>query len=175
VLAFGALLLLLPVITQAHFIIEFTDGTRVTVSNYKEVGQTVKVYTQAGWFAFRKDDVARVIDTNPGKGRQSPDAPAETNLTSPSEIKKKAEYQQQLALEQQQAPEQTRQKKDHLQDIQTQSTFTLLKEALSQFLTAPDLGDLYQRVKEGLFGLRYIFALLLGIKVLKIFFSASIR
>jgi len=175
-LAFSALLLLLPVNTQAHFIIEFTDGTRIIVSNYKEVDRAVKVYTKEGWFAFLKNDITKIIDTNPHKGRRSLDTPAETKLTSPSEVKQKAEHQQQLALAQQALEqEQARQTKDHLQEVKTQSTSTLLKEALSQLLTIPDLQDLYQRAKAGLFGLRYIFALLLGIKVLKIFFSASIR
>ncbi len=177
VLTFGALLLLLSDIAQAYFIIEFIDGTRITVSNYKEVGQTVKVYTQEGWFAFRKDDVARIIDTNPRRGTRSPGIPAETKLTSPADIKKRAEHQQQSAFTPQQAPgpEQARQKKDHVQEIQTQPTLTLLKEALSQFLTVPDVYELFHRVKGGLFQLRYIFALLLGIKVLKIFFTVGIR
>jgi hypothetical protein len=171
-----ALLLLTPVGAKAHFIIEFTDGTNITVSNYREIGQTVKVYTQQGWFAFRKEDIARIIDTTPKKGTRNQDALAETKLTSPVEVKKKAERQQ-FTIEQQQTPtqEQDRQKQSQLEKLKTESTFALLKQAFSQFMDFPDLGEVYQRIKGGLFSLRYIFALLLGIKVLKLFLTASIR
>jgi hypothetical protein len=171
-----ALLLLSTVVAEAHFVIEFTDGTNITVSNYREIGQTVKVYTQEGWFAFRKEDVARIIDTNPKRGTRIQDAPAQTKLTSPAEVKKKAEDQQ-FTVEQLQTPtqEQARQEQAHLENLKTESTLTLLKQAFSQFMDFPDLWELYQRLKGGLFGLRYLFALLLGIKVLKLFLTASIR
>lgn len=167
----GVLLFLLPVTAQAYFIIEFTDGTHITVSNYKEVGKTIKIHTQEGWFAFRKEDVAKIIDTNPNKGVRNLDVPADTKLTLPSEIKKKAEDQQQLALEQ----EQVQQKKTPLEEIRTRPTLSLLQEALSYLTGIPDMHDLFHRAKGMLFGLRYIFALLLGVKVLKIFLAASTR
>jgi len=50
----------------------------------------------------------------------------------------------------------------------------LLKEEAS-YLGTTSLQDLFERVKGGGFQLRYVLALLLGVKVLKIFFSAGIR
>ncbi len=61
-LGLGVLLLALPVTAQADFIIEFTNGSRMTVSKYKEESATVKVYTAQGWFGFRKEDISEIID-----------------------------------------------------------------------------------------------------------------
>jgi hypothetical protein len=50
----------------------------------------------------------------------------------------------------------------------------LLKEA-AHSLGALSFQDLFARVKGGAFHLRYVVALLLGVKVLKLFFSVGIR
>ena len=49
----GALLLFQPLSASAKYLIEFADGQRMTVSNYEQVGDTVKVHTSLGSFAFR--------------------------------------------------------------------------------------------------------------------------
>lgn len=60
----------------ARFILEFTDGRKITVSNYEDLGQSIRVYTPNGSFAFRKEDVARIIDQKPPT--QFVQAPVET-------------------------------------------------------------------------------------------------
>jgi hypothetical protein len=159
VLALSALLFLLPVAAQAQFII--------TVSNYKEEGQKIKIHTSEGWFAFRKEDVARIIDLTTGKKVRSLDSPPDTKAASPAEMKEKAKPQ---TVESEPAPE----KNKAITEIETRSTWELLKEAAS-YLGTTSLQDLFERVKGGVFQLRYVLALLLGVKVLKIFFSAGIR
>jgi hypothetical protein len=47
---------------QAKFILEFTNGRKMTVSNYEEIGQNVKVYTPNGSFSFRKEDIVHISD-----------------------------------------------------------------------------------------------------------------
>ena len=159
VLALSALLFLLPVAAQAQFIIEFTDGNWITVSNYKEENQKIKIHTSEGWFAFRKEDVARIIDLTTGKKVRSLDSPPDTKAASPS--KEKAKLQ---TVESEPAPE----KNTAITEIETRSTLELLKEAAS-YLGTTSLQDLFERVKGGVFQLRYVLALLLGVKVLKIF------
>ena len=63
----GALLLLQPLTASAKYLIEFSDGQRMTVSNYEQAGDTVKVHTSLGSFAFRKDDVVHITNLNPGE------------------------------------------------------------------------------------------------------------
>ena len=66
----GALLLLYPLTASAKYLIEFADGQRMTVSNYEQAGDTVKVHTSLGSFAFRKDDVVHITDLNPGEKKK---------------------------------------------------------------------------------------------------------
>ena len=63
----GMLLLFQPPTVFAKYLIEFADGQRMTVSNYEEIGDTLKVHTSLGSFAFRKDDVIHITDLNPGE------------------------------------------------------------------------------------------------------------
>ncbi len=168
ILVFSVLLLLLPAAAQAQFIIEFTDGNRITVSNYKEEGQKIKIHTSEGWFAFRQEDVALIIDLSTGKKVRKLDSPPDTTLTSPAKIPERAEPQPA-------EPEKTLERSKALTEIETRPTLELLREAVSSLGTTPHLKDLFEQVKGGLFEVRYVIALLLGVKVLKIFFSASIR
>jgi hypothetical protein len=57
------MLLILPA-TQAwaDFIIEFTDGRKVTVGRYVEEGETLKIYSTVGVIGFRKSDVKRITE-----------------------------------------------------------------------------------------------------------------
>jgi hypothetical protein len=163
------LLFFLPAAAQAQFIIEFTDGNRITVSNYKEEGQKIKIHTSEGWFAFRQEDVAQIIDLTTGKKVRSLDSPPDTKLTSPpAKIPEKMEHQPA-------EPEKTPERSKAITEIETRPTLELLREAASYFGTPPHIRDLFEQVKGGLFEVRYVIALLLGIKVLKIFLSASIR
>ena len=56
------ILLLTQESADANFILEFTNGRKMTVSNYEEIGQNVKVYTPNGSFAFRKEDIVHISD-----------------------------------------------------------------------------------------------------------------
>jgi hypothetical protein len=168
ILAFSVLLSLLPVAVQAQFIIEFTDGNRITVSNYKEEGQKIKIHTSEGWFAFRREDVANIIDLTTGKKARNLDSPQDIPSTSPSEMKEQAKPQ---IVESAPAPERSK----ALTKIETRPTLELLQEAASSVGTLPKFQDLFERVKKGIFEIRYVIALLLGVKVLKIFFSVGIR
>ena|SRR5215510_5961609 len=168
ILAFSVLLSLLPVAVQAQFVIEFTDGNRITVSNYKEEEQKIKIHTSEGWFAFRKEDVAKIIDLTTGKKGRNLDSPQDIQSASPSEMKEKAKPQ---AVESEPAPERSK----AIAEIETRPTLELLKEAASSVGTIPKFQDLFERVKGGIFEIRYVIALLLGVKVLKIFFSVGIR
>ena len=67
----GTLLLFHPPTVFAKYLIEFADGQRMTVSNYEEIGDTLKVHTSLGSFAFRKDDVIHITDLNPGEKKNS--------------------------------------------------------------------------------------------------------
>jgi len=168
ILAFSVLLSLLPVAVQAQFIIEFTDGNRITVSNYKEEGQKIKIRTSEGWFAFRREDVANIIDLTTDKKARNLPSPQDMPSTSSAEIKEKAKPQ---IVESAPAPERSK----ALTKIETRPTLELLREAASSVGTLPKFQDLFEQVKKGIFEIRYVIALLLGVKVLKIFFSASIR
>ena len=166
-LILSALLFLLPVAAQAQFIIEFTDGNRITVSNYKDEGQKIRIHTTEGSFAFRKADVANIIDLTTGKKVRRLDSPPDTKSASPAQIK---EQEQSQTAESEPAPERSK----PLTEIETRSTLELLKEAVDALGTI-SLQDLFERVRGGAFQLRYVLALLLGVKVLKIFFSVGIR
>jgi hypothetical protein len=74
-------LALLPGSTGADFSIEFTDGQRVTVSQYVDEGQTLKIYTPQGAIAFRKDDVKRITEVGI---TQSTDTPLDTATARPA-------------------------------------------------------------------------------------------
>ena len=121
-----------------------------------------------GWFAFRQEDVAQIIDLTTGKKVRHLDSPPDTKLTSPAKTLEKVEHQ---PLEPEKAPE----KSKALTEIETRPTLELLREAASYLGAPPHLRDLFEQVKGGFFKARYVIALLLGVKVLKIFFSASIR
>ncbi|HEV8718256.1 MAG TPA: hypothetical protein VGX03_36245 [Candidatus Binatia bacterium] len=167
VLTLSALLFLLPVAAQAQFIIEFTDGNRITVSNYKDEGQKIKIHTLEGWFAFRKEDVANIIDLTTGKKVRRSDTPPDSRSASPSETKEPVKSP---PVDSEPAPERNK----TLTAIETRPTLELLKEAVHSLGTL-SWQDLFERVKGGAFQLRYVVALLLGVKALKLFFSAGIR
>ena len=48
---------------HAAFMLEFADGRKITVANYQVIGPNIKVYTLNGSFAFRKEDIVRIVST----------------------------------------------------------------------------------------------------------------
>ena len=143
---FSALLCLLPVAAHAKFIIEFSDGHRMTVSNYEEQGEMLKVYTSLGSFSFHKADVIQITKAD----ERNPTKPAETRKHSVHIPEK--EYGEIL-------PESG--------DIPPQPQ--------EQPRSSSPIQDFASQIEDGLFRMRYIFALAIGIKALKVFLAASVR
>jgi len=144
-----ALLCLLPISAHAKFLIEFADGHNMTVANYEQQGDTVKVYTSLGSFAFQKNDIVNITDLDAGKkAKKSPVTAKARPLPTPPVAKE---------------PETPTPEK--------RSAPTPQKE---QKNSSP-LEDVASQVEDGLFRMRYVFALAAGLKALKIFFAASTR
>jgi hypothetical protein len=136
----SALLFLLPVSAHAKFIIEFADGHRMTVANYEENGDTVRVHTSLGSFAFQKKDIVKITDLDGGKKAKKPVATAKASATpEPPPVERSTK-----------APPSPTRHSSPLEDVASQ-------------------------VEDGLFRMRYVFALMAGVKALKIFFAASAR
>jgi len=144
----GALLLFQPLTASAKYLIEFADGQRMTVSNYEEAGDTVKVHTSLGSFAFRKDDVVHITDLNPGEKKK----PVAEKVQRPVQPQKE---DTQVAV---------------LAEKKPQS-----KPAPISGTQSKEMQDFMSQVEDGLFRMRYVFALIIGLKVFKIFFAASVR
>jgi hypothetical protein len=146
-LLLGALLLFQPLAASAKYLIEFADGQRMTVSNYEETGDTVKVHTSLGSFAFRKDDVVHITDLNPGQ-KKKPAAEKVQRPVQPTEDTQGAV----------------------LAEPKPQSKPTPVSGTHSK-----EMQDFMSQIEDGLFRMRYVFALIIGLKVFKIFFAASVR
>lgn len=149
ILVLSALLCLWPVPAQAKFIIEFADGHRMTVNNYEENGKTVKVYTSLGSFAFQKNDIVKITDLDPEKKTKKPVAVAKAPSTpTPAPTKERVEA---IPVE---------------RPSKTSPTHSRESSPLE---------NVAAQVEDGLFRMRYVFALVAGVKALKIFFAASAR
>ena len=157
ILVLGALLFLIPVTAHAKFIIEFADGHRMTVSNYEETEREVKVYTSLGSFAFRREDVVQIIDTNPGKKAKSVEP-----LPEPGSSSVQGGEEQAARPQGEEAKAKTEKRPDLAQ----------VKEALGN---SAEVQDFVTQVEDGLFRMRYVFALIIGLKAVKLFFAASVR
>ena len=144
----GTLLLFQPSTASAKYLIEFADGQRMTVSNYEEIGDTLKVHTSLGSFAFRKDDVIHITDLNPGEKKNS--------------LNEKVEHPRQ--------PKQERAQVDVLAEKKPHSKPDSAPETQTK-----EMENFMSQVEDGLFRMRYVFALIIGLKVFKIFFAASVR
>jgi len=151
ILLLGALLLIHPLTASAKYLIEFADGQRMTVSNYEETGDTVKVYTSLGSFAFRKNDVVHITNLNPGQ-KKKPVAEKE----NPSSIQAKQDPPPTPA------PVVEVKKPDP-------------KPTPHPATQSKEMQDFVSQIEDGLFRMRYVFALIIGLKVFKIFFAASVR
>jgi hypothetical protein len=149
ILVLSALLYLWPVPAQAKFILEFADGHRMTVNNYEENGNTVKVYTSLGSFAFQKKDIVRITDLDPGKKAKKPMA-AEKTPGPPAS-----------------APTKER--------VEASPLERPIKTLPTPSRESSPLENVAAQIEDGLFRMRYVFALVAGVKALKIFFAASAR
>ena len=154
VLLLGALLLVHPLTASAKYLIEFADGQRMTVSNYEETGDTVKVYTSLGSFAFRKNDVVHITNLNPGQKKK---------LTA-------AEKDESSVIQAQTKPD----------PLPAPAPVVEVKKpdpkpAQHPATRSKEMQDFVSQIEDGLFRMRYVFALIIGLKVFKIFFAASVR
>ena len=142
-------LLLVRDSAYAKFTLEFTDGRKITVSNYKEVGQTVTVYTSNGSFAFRKSDIARIIDIE--SPQPKPTRPMQAPAYTPPP-----------------APQPT-------EERPTVSSPLIPRTTTHDPLPLPDWDVMFGFVAEGVYRARFFIALFAGLKVLQFFLPASIR
>ena len=63
---------LLATRVRADFLIKFVGSGQVTVRNYVEEGQTIKVYTPQGVISFRKDEVSSITELNVNRSMSVP-------------------------------------------------------------------------------------------------------
>lgn len=145
----SALLFLSPVFAHAKFIIEFADGHRMTVANYEENGDAIRVHTSLGSFAFQKKDIVKITDLDGGKKARKTVATAKASAAPDP------------------APA-----KEHLELSPVERSTKALP---SPTRDSSPLKDVASQVEDGLFRMRYVFALVAGVKALKIFFAASAR
>ncbi|MBM4255861.1 MAG: hypothetical protein FJ147_08180 [Deltaproteobacteria bacterium] len=136
-----------PVPAHAKFLIEFADGHRMTVNNYEENGNTVKVYTSLGSFAFQKNDIVNITDLDPGKKAKKSVSTAKAP-PPPAPVKER---------------------------VETPPVEHPAKAPASPTRESSPLEGVAAQIEDGLFRMRYVFALAAGAKALKIFFAASAR
>jgi hypothetical protein len=144
----GVILLCLRDSADATSVLEFTDGRKITVSNYKEIGQSVRVYTPNGSFSFRKEDIARIINQDPPQPARSVQTPAET-------------------------PPPVRQVKNENPPVS--SPVTPRAATYDELPPLPGWDYITDVMMEGLHRARFFVALLIGLKVLQFFLPASLR
>jgi hypothetical protein len=132
----------------AEFILEFTDGRKITVSNYKEIDQSIKVYTSNGSFAFRKEDIARIVNVE----QEQPTPPERSIIDAP------------LAS--------IRQEKVFPAVPSAVTPRVTMQETLP---TPPGWDETVGFVVEGLYRARFFIALFAGLKLLQFFLPTSFR
>jgi|GEM_PF-5468267 len=145
----SASLFLFPVSAHAKFAIEFADGHNMVVANYEEGSDTVKVYTSLGSFAFQKKDIIKITDLDPGKKAKKPEVTAKVPV-----------------------PPVPTPAKEHVEAAPIERP---AKTPPNHSREASPLEDVASQVEDGLFRMRYVFALVAGAKALRIFFAASAR
>lgn len=133
---------------HAKFILEFTDGRKITVPNYKEIGASIRVYTPNGSFAFRKEDIVRIVNVRP-----EPPRPPAQPATHPPQVS-------------------SRQEETFASVPTAVTTQHPLREALPP---APGWDEAVDLAAEGIYRARFVIGLLVGLKVLKMVFAASFR
>ncbi|MEW6300421.1 MAG: hypothetical protein AB1671_22235 [Thermodesulfobacteriota bacterium] len=72
VFGLGVMLPLLPAKGSAEFVIQFTDGRQVTVGQYVQEGETVKIYTSHGVIGFRKKDIRSIAEIDASRSMGTP-------------------------------------------------------------------------------------------------------
>jgi hypothetical protein len=145
-LVLGLFLLLSWDVAHARAVLEFTDGRKITVSNYEDIGQAIKVYTSNGSFAFRKKDIARIIDQESPPPTRSVQVPVDTPLPLPR-------------------PKEER---------PTTSSLTTPRTASHDALPSlPGWDEAADLVMEGLYRARFFVALFVGLKLLQFFLPTS--
>ena len=142
----SVILLLTQESAHANFILEFTNGRKVTVSNYEEIGQNVKVYTPNGSFAFRKEDIVHISDMR--QPRPTPPAQPAASLHSTTQIETSP------------APP---------------STSMPTTAAPVPLPSLPGWEEMAGVVMEGLYRGRFFVALFVGLKALQFFLPTSFR
>jgi hypothetical protein len=143
-----ALFFWFPATVQAKAVIEFTDGHRMVVTSYKEEGDKIRVYSSLGSFAFRKEDVAKIIDQGPSQQPRTTRTKPDNSVAKP--------YPSEAEL--------NRQKVSPTTLVQAPSVVQQMQG-----------GDLVELAMNGLARMRYVLGLIVFAKVAKLLFAASIR
>ena len=159
----GVCLLLLTT-ADAQYLIEFTDGRRMTVPSYKDEGEKVKVYTPSGSFAFQKGDIKRIKTLRDPQAKR-PEAKA---LDMPARIAPKKPEPAPVVAQAELAKTQKLTPKASLSDL---TPTDQLWDALSQV----QMGNFFDFVKSSLYQIRYLIGLLAFGKILKIFLIGTVR
>jgi hypothetical protein len=133
----------------AKFTLEFTDGRKITVANYKEIGRSIRVYTSNGSFAFRKEDIVRIVPTEQEQLTPRPTPPKQSPIDAPP-----VSVRQEKALPVVPSPR---------------------AAAQEVLLPPPGWDEAVDLAAEGLYRARFVIGLLAGLKVLKMVFAASFR
>jgi hypothetical protein len=137
---------------HAKFILEFTDGRKLTVSNYKEIGQSIRVYTPNGSFAFRKEDIARIVNAERAQPTPQPTPPERSTIAAPLASVRQEEASPPVPA--------------------AVTPRAAEGEALPPF---PGWDEAVDLAAEGLYRARFVIGLLVGLKALKMVFAASFR
>ena len=141
-----ALLVLGRVSAHAAFTLEFADGRKMTVANYQENGQYIKVYTLNGSFAFRKEDIVRIVSIE----QQPSTSPARPMTDAPLPATR------------------------HEESSQAPPAAMTRRAALHQVPPPlPSWADMSDFALEGVYRGRFVIGLLVGFKVLQFFLSAT--
>ena len=140
------LLVLGRVPAHAAFILEFADGRKITVTNYQEIGPNIKVYTLNGSFAFRKEDIVRIVSTE-----QQPSTPLARPM--PYASLPSAQHEESLQA--------------------SPSTVTRRAATHDALPPLPSWADMFDFAMAGVYRGRFFIGLFVGFKVLQFFLSAT--
>jgi hypothetical protein len=153
--AIVGILLLTEGVVHAKFLLKFTDGRKMTVTNYREEGKSVTVYTLNGSFSFQKKDIVQIVNLDPTQKSAETSSHLAGSATVPPIIEP--------------API----AKPQERKVAPSSLVVAAQESLPSF--SSEVEDVFDFVKTGLYRARFFVALFVGLKVMQFFLPASLR
>lgn len=165
----GFFFLSLATAANAQYLIEFTDGRRMTVRSYKDEGEKVTVYTPSGSFAFRKGDIKHIETLGEPiakpTGTERLDMPAQVERPEPPPAPALAPA----------TPAQAKKGKKVEHETPAPSDDPTPAEQLWASLREISMANVWDSVQSSLYQLRYLVGLLAFGKLLKVFLLASAK